>query len=368
LPCTIFGGAALFVIFILIAFTFYLIAAFPASRLQAILMVRVTSKQVSRQVLLTLGAYLQSRERINSRHLGHSPHSGNEKTALGHGESSIKNKLRSLTGERRYTSRIRDLAPGVQYQDPSWCLRGRARSRYDPPLKEGFLVKPFYEDEYATLYHGDLREIKEWLTADALCVDPPYGRGWKQGSLHAWALDRKDDSHRGIAGDKTTEVRDAMLQLWGEDRPAIVFGDLMIPPPAGTKQVLVYQKPFDAGRRGAISGYHRDLEAVYLLGKWESGISTGRGSLLTTCVNMISGGAGLAGEYGHPHAKPLDVLEGLLRNLPPGSVVADPCAGSGTTLLAARNLGMRAIGVEVDGEYASKAAAHLAQQPLTMTG
>ncbi len=250
---------------------------------------------------------------------------------------------------------------------PSWVVARFPQVTVRSCLEGRLPVRPFYEDEYTTLYHGDLREIKEWLTADALCADPPYGRGWKQGSLHAWAPDRKDDSHQGIPGDKTTEVRDTMLQLWGQDRPAIVFGDLMIPPPAGTKQVLVYQKPFDAGRRGAISGYRRDLEAVYLLGKkWESGISTGRGSLLTTCVNMISGGAGLAGEYGHPHAKPLDVLEGLLRNLPPGSVIADPCAGSGTTLLAARNLGLRAIGVEVEEEYASRAAVHLAQQPLMM--
>lgn len=68
--------------------------------------------------------------------------------------------------------------------------------------------KPYYEDEHVTLYHGDCREITEWLSADVLVTDPPYGRGWRQGDLHG---DKRD----GIANDHSTEARDAVLAMWG---------------------------------------------------------------------------------------------------------------------------------------------------------
>ena len=105
---------------------------------------------------------------------------------------------------------------------------------------------PYYEDDLVTLYLGDCREVTDWLAADVLVTDPPYGRDWSSGSLKAAQGGGHSSGRDGIAGDSDTAVRDQALAMWG-DRLAVVFGDLILAPPAGNKQALVYQKPPDAG-------------------------------------------------------------------------------------------------------------------------
>ena len=63
------------------------------------------------------------------------------------------------------------------------------------------------------------------------------------------------------------------------DGPAVVFGDLRIPAPTGTRLVAVYQKPSDAGYR-SVAGFRRDAEAIYLL-NLPAGYG-GRSSVITT--------------------------------------------------------------------------------------
>ena len=143
----------------------------------------------------------------------------------------------------------------------------------------------------------------------------------------------------------------------------IVFGDLMLAPPAGTKLVGVYAKPPDAGLRGAIGGVRRDLEAVYLLGPWPSGVG-GRSALFRTAASNVGNPTGIvARSGGHPHAKPLDLLVQLL-TMTPGGVIADPFAGSGSTGVAAKALGRKAILVELEERYAEIAARRLSQDVL----
>lgn len=226
------------------------------------------------------------------------------------------------------------------------------------------MTEPYYQDAFVTLYHGDAREVPEWLDGDVLVTDPPYGRAWRSGALHGarrpgghprWSSDER----KGITGDKTTAVRDAALDLWG-DRPAVVFGDLMLAPPAGTKQVLVYAKPSDTGFRGAIAGFRRDAEAIYLMGMRHEHLG-GTTSILTTGARISGSNYGLSARAGgHPHAKPLDVMQQLIQHCPEGTI-ADPFVGSGTTLLAAKLLGRKAIGVEIDEKFCVMAAHRLGQ-------
>jgi len=219
--------------------------------------------------------------------------------------------------------------------------------------------EPYFDDGQVRLFVGDCRKVTAWLEADVLVCDPPYGRGWKQGAGGKRAAGRC--SNPGIAGDGDTAVRDAALALWG-DRHGIVFGDPLTERPAGTRQVLGYKKAADAGTKGTFGGFLRDLELIYLTGPWTAGLN-GRSSVLASGARMVGGEHGVTGRYGHPHAKPVDVMETLVAACPPG-VIADPFAGSGSTLVAARNLGRRAIGVELEERWAEKAARRLSQTAL----
>lgn len=63
---------------------------------------------------------------------------------------------------------------------------------------------------------------------------------------------------------------------------------------------------------------------------------------------------------GHPCPKPMDLLEWVLRRTVwPGATVLDPFAGTGTTLVAAARLGVRAVGIEQEARFCAAAAARL---------
>ena len=218
-------------------------------------------------------------------------------------------------------------------------------------------TEPYYVDEHVTLYHGDCREITGWTSADVLVTDPPYGIGWKRGAKKG----RWDKGNAGIANDDDTSLRDAALVLWG-DRPAAVFGSFFAPEMAAKKHVLVFRKPPDSGVVGSTTGWRRDLEPIYLAGIWPRRAAHSS-SLITTGLRAAGNPSSPAGRFQHPHAKPLDVMETLISQCPPG-VIADPFSGSGTTLVAARLQGRKAIGVELEERYCEIAARRLMQDAL----
>ena len=212
-------------------------------------------------------------------------------------------------------------------------------------------MKPYYEADGIVIYHGDCREILPGFRADVIVTDPPYGVAW---SRNPGTCQGGGRGHSGIEGDRDTTVRDEMLAM--TTIPAIVFGSFYAPFPANVRQVLVWHKPTGSGVVGAVTGYRRDVEPVFLCGDWPV-VAVARSGLLPAGETSSRR---LAFETEHPHTKPVGLLRHLIAACPDG-VVLDPFAGSGSTLVAARQLGRRAIGIEIDERYCEMAARRLAQ-------
>lgn len=103
-------------------------------------------------------------------------------------------------------------------------------------------------------------------------------------------------------------------------------------------------------------------EEIYLLGKGWDREGTGQkrqGSVIETS-GLVGGATGKENQFGHPTPKPVPLMEHLIERCPPG-VIADPFAGSGATLVAARNLGRKVIGVELEERYCETIANRLQQ-------
>ena len=215
----------------------------------------------------------------------------------------------------------------------------------------------YYEDDLIKLYHGDCRELLAWLECDVLVTEPPYGINWPSGSMHTSGKEMRVAN--SIKGDDSTELRDVVLQLWNQKGAAIVFGSWRQPRPIDVSHRLIwYKKNAFPGFR--TSAYYPAEEEIYLIGNGWSGKPMQN---VITTHEMRHGAAGLAATTGHPTPKPLGLMETLIDKCPAGSI-ADPFAGSGATLIAARNSGRKAIGVELEEEYCELIARRLAQDVL----
>lgn len=221
-------------------------------------------------------------------------------------------------------------------------------------------MKPYYSDDSVTLYHGDCREVSEWRKADVLVTDPPYGIDY-----HSNARRVEGGMARSIKGDKDTTARDYVLDHFTyvdlasdtQQSPALVFGTWRIPRPAATRQVLIWDTKGALGMGAMDLPWKPSHQEIYVLGR---GFTGRRDSDVLTHapVQAMASNGRL-----HPHEKPIGLMQALINKCPLG-IIADPFAGSGSTLVAAKQLGRKAIGVELDERYCEIAAKRLAQDTL----
>ena len=211
------------------------------------------------------------------------------------------------------------------------------------------MTDPYYSDEHVTLYHGDCREVDAWLAADVLVTDPPYGIEYHTNRPRVTLA-------RSIDGDIDTVNRDDALGRWG-CRPALTFGTWRAPRPTATRMVLVWDTKGALGMGAMDLPWKPAHQEIYVLG---SGFRGRRTSDVLTFAPVQS--LGRNGRE-HPHQKPTYLMVELIAKCPDGTI-ADPFAGSGSTLVAAKRLGRRAVGVEIDERYCEIAARRLAQGVL----
>lgn len=212
---------------------------------------------------------------------------------------------------------------------------------------------PYYVDEWVTLYHGDCREITEWLAADVLVTDPPYGMAYESNLSRD---SRNVKIGRPVRGDDSTQSRDAALAAWG-DRPALVFGTWRVPKPSGVRAMLVWHKRGAGGLGDLAMPWLPTHEEIYVLG---AGFVGKRSDAVLSVPPLMSGDRN---RPDHPTPKPVGLMESLIMKCPPG-VIADPFAGSGSTLEAARRQGRKVIGVEIEEQYCELIAKRMSQGVL----
>jgi len=234
------------------------------------------------------------------------------------------------------------------------------------------MTTPYYQDDSVTIFHGDCRDfIKETvisssaivrldlnLPIDAVLTDPPYGiDGGSGGDARDFAKGVYRASFDDTAGYIATVCVPVIAALRDCEIPMAVT--------PGVRNLFLYPTPTDMGcfwtPAGATHGPwgFQTFHPILFYGR---DYRAGKGALPSGKLVTEA-----AEKNGHPCPKPLGAWRWLLDKVcPPGGVVFDPFVGSGTTLRAAKDLGRKAIGIEIEERYCEIAAQRCAQEVLAL--
>src|SRR5215211_2591269 len=165
---------------------------------------------------------------------------------------------------------------------------------------------PYYADDLVTLFHGDCLEVTEWLAADVLVTDPPYGMGYKptRGSSGS-----KRWGSEVVTGDNCAFDPSHLLVM----PRAVLFGANwyadQLPASGGW---LVWDKT-PRGEKAGFTASHAELA-------W-----TNVWSRVTT-IRLQWGGEARNGEgHWHPTQKPVGLLRAIIEAVSsPSEIIADP--------------------------------------------
>lgn len=214
-------------------------------------------------------------------------------------------------------------------------------------------MKPYYQDEAVKIYLGDCREILPTLDkVDLLLTDPPYGIGEAKNNNQSRGVLAKAKDY-GLSdwdnSTKNTELGMAMACA----KNAIVFGGNYYQLPS-TSCWLIWDKENGAND-------FADAEMAWTSFKTATRIFRYRWQ------GMLQGNMKNKEIREHPTQKPLPLMIWCLEKYSqPTDTILDPFMGSGTTLRAAKDLGRKAIGIELKEKYCEIAAQRMAQEVLAL--
>lgn len=211
-------------------------------------------------------------------------------------------------------------------------------------------MKPYYEDEAVTIYHGDCREILPALpTVDLVITDPPYSSGRPEGEYAA-------TGNIAVSLHLASEKAPTMMVFGTSSGRGIEFVRSSIRA-LPHNRILVWHRSYV--NSPAAGPWRWDLVLIHVFGKGSFGRPE-QSSLIET-----DGTQALAKELGHKSPVPVAVMGRLYNPFAPG-IVLDPFLGSGSTLEAARTFGGKAIGIEIEERYCEVAANRMSQTVMPM--
>lgn len=222
------------------------------------------------------------------------------------------------------------------------------------------MTEPYYSDDAVTLYHGDCREVLPRLdiSVDSLITDPPYGLNIGYGRTALGVREIEGDHDDALLLGVLADVEHLMKpDAWTVIFCGYTHSGLVqkAAEKAGyrVKTVVVWDKKMPSLGEGIRNQY--ELAVVAKRGNPREHYTGGN---VWTILRE-------RGRPEHPHMKPQALMQRCVDYFSSdGAVLLDPFAGSGSTLLAAKTLGRRAVGIEFDERYCELAAKRLAQDTL----
>lgn len=213
-------------------------------------------------------------------------------------------------------------------------------------------MKPYYQDEAVTIYHGDCRDIlPELPKVDLVLTDPPYGIGEAAGKNKSRVQLAQPKDYGDLDWDNQPAAQDLIdkIRLYG--KWAIIFGGNFYTLPASSCW-LVWDKDNSGDFADAELAWTNLPKAVRIF-KWRW-----NGMLQENMKEK---------EYRyHPTQKPVSLMRWCLQLVPDAQLILDPFMGSGTTLRAAKDLGRKAIGIEIEEKYCEIAAKRMSQTVMAL--
>ena len=215
------------------------------------------------------------------------------------------------------------------------------------------MIEPYYSHAGITIYCADCRDVLPHLPKMDLCLtDPPYGIKMSQGF----------EGFEGFGGFGEPIARKQYPDTWDDKRPSDDLLRLVI---ASANSSIIWGGNFfaDVLPRSTHWLVWDKLNTMPSFGDCElAWTSLERKSVKKLTVEW-NGLLGKEKVRQHPTQKPIELMKlCLLAYSDIGQIVLDPFMGSGTTLVAAKNLGRKAIGIEIEERYCEIAAKRLSQE------